>query len=264
MPQTVELPVFVKVTEMVRESADLCTIWLDRTMPFAPGQFVMIWIPRIGEKPYTLSYVRDDRIAFTVRKRGDFSTLLTELKPGERIGIRGPYGKGFNIKRPGILVAGGCGLAPLAPLRDTMPEAPLIVGAKTAGEIMFRERFPDMIVCTDDGSLGHAGFPTDLLRPRLEAGEAKAVYTCGPEVMMKAVFEVCEGFHVECQAGLERYMKCGFGVCGQCSCGEMLVCKDGPVFDSDALRSMAEFGRTARLKSGRRVSVEDYANWRKC
>ena len=264
MPQTIEQPVMVEVVEVRQEAEDLVTICLAHRMSFAPGQFVMIWIPRIGDKPYTLSAVASDRIAFTVRKRGKFSTLLTELKVGDRIGIRGPYGRGFTIKQPAVIVAGGCGLAPLAPLRDALPDAPLIVGAKTVGELLFRERYPDMLVCTDDGSFGHAGFPTDLLWPRLEAGEAKVVYTCGPEVMMKAVFALCETYQVECQAGLERYMKCGFGICGQCTCGDMLVCQDGPVFTSDELRRMSEFGHTAQLKSGKRVSIQEYANWRSC
>ena len=92
----------------------------------------------------------------------------------------------------------------------------------------------------------------------LERGEAKTVYTCGPEVMMRALFALCEEFDVECQAALERYMKCGFGICGQCVCGEMLVCRDGPVFSSDALRRMEEFGRTARLKTGGRVPVQEF------
>jgi len=80
---------------------------------------------------------------------------------------------------------------------------------------------------------------------------------------MRAIFDLCERYKVECQAALERYMKCGFGVCGQCACGEMLVCQDGPVFNSDALRRMEEFGREARLKSGRRVSIQEYADGKK-
>jgi len=253
-----------RILDVADETTDVRTLWLQREMPFQPGQFVMIWIPGVDEKPYTASAVSPGRVAITVRRRGAFSARLVEMRPGDRVGVRGPYGHGFVQKKPAIIVAGGCGMAVLAPLKDAMPEATLICGAQTKSDLLFTKRFGDMRVCTDDGSAGHRGFPTELLRPRLERGEAKVVYACGPEVMMRAVFAMCESYGVECQAALERYMKCGFGLCGQCSCGEMLVCRDGPVFGSEALRRMDEFGRTARLKSGMPVTIEQYANWRTC
>ena len=264
MPQTVEQPVMVRIDEVCDEADDVRTLWLVHDLDFQPGQFVMIWVPRLDEKPYTISAIRDERCAVTVRRRGAFSSKLMEMQPGDQLGIRGPYGKGFEIDSPGVIVAGGCGLAPLAPLKDAAPDMPLIYGAKTAGELLFSERYPDMLICTDDGSEGHAGFPTDLLRPMLEAGDVRTVYTCGPEVMMRAVFDLCESFDVACQAGLERYMKCGFGICGQCTCGDQLVCQDGPVFGSGSLRKMSEFGHTARLKSGKRVSIAEYAEGKSC
>ena len=254
----------VRVTEVRDEAPDVRTLWLAHTMECEPGQFVMIWIPRLDEKPYAPSAFRPNEVAVTVRRRGRFSSRLATMKPGDEVGIRGPYGSGFVPRAGGILVAGGCGIAVLAPLRDVMPDAVFICGARTANELMFLERFPDMAICTDDGTVGAKGLPTDLLRPYLERRDASTVYTCGPEVMMHAVFALCEEFGVECQAGLERYMKCGFGICGQCSCSGMLVCQDGPVFDSAALRQMEEFGRTARLKSGKRVTLAEYVNWRSC
>jgi len=260
----IEQPAMAKVIDVTEEGSDARTIWLAHSMPFEPGQFVMLWAPRLGEKPYTLSFVEPDRVAVTVSTRGKFSQHLMNLKPGDQIGIRGPYGKGFTIRDSGVIVAGGCGVAPLAPLKTRLPETPIIVGAQTADALMLNQCFSDMEICTDDGSCGHKGFPTDLLRPRLESGEIKIVYTCGPEVMMKAVFDMCEEFQVECEAGLERYMKCGFGVCGQCTCDDQLVCQDGPVFNSAELRKMKSFGKTAKLKSGKRVSVQEYASWRSC
>jgi len=245
----------MRVTDVREETRDVNTLRLDGTMEFQPGQFVMIWIPRLDEKPYTLSAVTDTCIEFTVLRRGVFSNRLMELCAGDRVGVRGPYGKGFVPAANPIIVAGGCGLAPLALLKDALPDAPLICGAKTADELMFRQRFPDMEICTDDGSAGYHGFPTDLLRRRLDAEPKASVYTCGPEGMMYAVFRVCEEYGVPCQAGMERYMKCGFGVCGQCACDDQLVCLDGPVFDSEALRRMNEFGHTTRLKDGRRAKV---------
>jgi dihydroorotate dehydrogenase electron transfer subunit len=264
VPHTVEQPVMARVLENREEASELATLRLESRMAIQPGQFAMLWVPGLDEKPYTVSGVAPGEIAVTVRKRGAFSGRLLELKPGDRVGVRGPYGRGYRPRSRGILVAGGCGLATLAPLKEMLPETPLIFGAKTESELFFLKRFPDMLLCTDDGSAGERCFPTDLLRPRLERGEAEVVYTCGPEVMMRAVFGLCEEFAVECQACLERYMKCGFGVCGQCACGDRLVCLDGPVFLSDDLRRMNEFGKTARLKSGKSVSIREYADWRSC
>ena len=237
------------------EAREVRTIWLHHEMKLQPGQFIMLWIPRLDEKPYAVSALAPGRIAVTVRRRGSFSTRLMEMQRGDAVGVRGPYGNGFVPAASGIIVAGGCGLAPLALLKEMMPDAQLICGAQTEVELMFRDRFKDMIICTDDGSAGHHGFPTDILREQLAQAREKTVYTCGPEAMMRAVFDICEEYGASCQAGLERYMKCGFGVCGQCACDEMLVCRDGPVFASDALRQMPEFGHMRRLKDGRRVNV---------
>jgi len=250
----------VKILDVRQESGDTWTLWLDYVMEFAAGQFIMVWIPRLDEKPYALSALTADYMAITVRRRGEFSARLTRMKPGEAIGIRGPYGRGFEPEEPVIIVAGGSGIAPLALLKDQKPDAPFIVGVRTEKELTFRERFPDMIVCSDDGSAGYHGFPTDLLKLRLDQGEARTVCTCGPEPMMAEVFKLCEAMGVACEAGLERYMKCGFGVCAQCVCGEKLVCRDGPVFTSEDLRTMPEFGLSARSKSGKKVSLQEYAN----
>lgn len=257
-------PVMARVLSVRDEAAELRTLWLDRPMEFQPGQFIMLWLPDVDEKPYAVSATAPGRIAVTVRRRGPFSSRLMELAPGALVGVRGPYGHGFALQPGGVIVAGGCGLALVASLKEALPDAPLILGARTADEVFYRERFPDMDICTDDGSEGHHGLPTDLLRERFGKGGVRVVYTCGPEVMMRAVFALCEEYDAQCQAALERYMKCGFGLCGQCTCGDRLVCQDGPVFASDALRTMEEFGRFARLKSGQKVTIQQYANWRSC
>lgn len=264
MPRIVEQPVMARIVEARPETTGLCTVWVEHVMPFQPGQFIMVWVPELDEKPYAISETAPGRVALLVRARGPFSTRLSGMKPGEQIGLRGPYGRGFDLKPGGVIVAGGCGIAILAPLKDRLPDAPLIFGAQSADEVIYRKRFPDARICTDDGSLGTHGLPTELLKAELELRAVSVVYTCGPEVMMRAVFDLCEARGVECQAALERYMKCGFGICGQCACGEMLVCRDGPVFHSAALRRMEDFGRTARLKTGGRVSVQEYVKDKGC
>lgn len=253
-----------RVLEVVDEAFETRTLWLAHEMQFQPGQFIMVWLLHIDEKPYAISATAPGRIAVTVRKRGSFSAALMEQKPGGIVGLRGPYGRGYSARGRGVIVAGGCGLAMLAPLKDAHPEIAVIHGAKTGAELLFRSRFADMTICTDDGSAGAKAFPTEILAPMLEKGAVDTVYTCGPEVMMRAVFDLCEKHGAECQAGLERYMKCGFGVCGQCACGDRLVCRDGPVFPSNELREMQEFGRFARMKSGRLVTLKEYVNTTGC
>ncbi len=270
-----QLPVALPLLEARRETPRMATLFFplpERSDPsfkaraVQPGQFVMVWLPGIGERPYAVSYLEGDRFGVTVLRRGPFSTSLHEARPGRMVGFRGPYGRGFRGWQErlepsrAVLVAGGCGLAPLKLLADQMPGATIIQGSPTAEEVLFRERLPGQIICTEDGSLGREGYPTRALDALLLGGGVDAVYTCGPEAMMAPVVDACRRAGVECQASLERYMKCGFGVCGQCECDGRLVCQDGPVFSADELAKMPSFGRHTRLKSGQKASIsgQDY------
>ena len=246
-----------------------------------PGQFVMVWLPGVDEKPYAISHLDEKRFAITAIKRGRFSTHLHQAAPGDLVGFRGPYGRGFwgwqdHIARPGIaLIGGGCGMAVLAILADRLLLATVVQGAPTAEEVLYADRIPKQVIFTEDGTLGHKGVPTDWLgqalapgRPRDEGADQSGsvaaariqppplmVYTCGPEVMMAKVVQMCREAGVPCQASLERYVKCGCGVCGQCECDGQLVCRDGPVFSGEELAHMPSFGRVARLKSGKKVPI---------
>ena len=123
-----------------------------------------------------------------------------------------------------------------------------------------RLRNKDLRLCTDDGSHGTKGFTTGLLGELLKnkKNKIKIVYTCGPEVMMKKVFDICNEHKVECEASLERMMKCGYGICGACMCSDKIVCIDGPVFNSEQLSKLGEFGKFARIKTGRKVTIQEY------
>jgi len=110
---------------------------------------------------------------------------------------------------------------------------------------------------TDDGSFGHKGFCTECLLETLSSQKIDMVYCCGPEVMMKKVLDICREKGIPAEMSLERYMKCGFGVCGSC-CLEgtgWRVCRDGPVFTSEQLSKVTGFGREKRDAAGRRVNV---------
>lgn len=271
------LPAMVKVADKEVHSPEFATLYVNQAIDFKPGQFVMVWIPGVDEKPYTISHHTPGRFGITVEAKGIFSKKAVSLTPGDKIGIRGPFGNGFNMgnsyKRVAV-VAGGCGMAPLAPLveacqTDTGPEILLIQGARSKSFLLYPDRFTAKTqICTDDGSKGYKGFVTDILVQKIkELSDSSApgfdmVYTCGPEIMMAKVFEICESHGIPCQVSLERYMRCGFGVCGACVCGHAVVCKDGPVFGSKILRTMADFNTRALLKTGKPVPLLEYAAWR--
>jgi dihydroorotate dehydrogenase electron transfer subunit len=113
------------------------------------------------------------------------------------------------------------------------------------------------MIFTEDGSCGREGVPTDWLREELQRGRLQRVYTCGPEPMMVEVVRLCREAGVPCEASLERYMKCGIGLCGSCECSGWLVCRDGPVFPGQQLARMPAFGTSARSKSGRKINSEE-------
>nr|WP_319396536.1 dihydroorotate dehydrogenase electron transfer subunit [uncultured Desulfobacter sp.] len=271
------MPAMVKVAEKEVHSPEFATLYINESIDFKPGRFVMVWIPGVDEKPYTISHHSPDRFGITVEAKGLFSKKAVSLGPGDKIGIRGPFGNGFNMgigyKRVAV-VAGGCGMAPLAPLVEAFqsadgPEIQLIQGARSKSFLLYPDRFTaNAEICTDDGSKGYKGFVTDILVRKIEDLSAASapgfdmVYACGPEIMMAKVFEICEAHGIPCQVSLERYMRCGFGVCGACVCGHAVVCKDGPVFGSKMLRTMEDFNTRALLKTGQPVPLNEYATWR--
>jgi dihydroorotate dehydrogenase electron transfer subunit len=263
------LPVGLIVEEVIPECEDTVTLLARRPGgdaaergldldAAAPGQFVMVWLPRINEKPFTLAYLTDEHVGITVMRRGPFSDRLASLESGAAFGLRGPFGCGFwdlNAHAESdrvALIGGGCGMATLGLLAEALPAATLVQGARNGASLLYTERFAAQVLCTDDGSTGRKGFPTEWLAERIEAAALDAVYTCGPEVMMARVAELCRAGGVACQASLERYMKCGIGVCGQCDCDGRLVCQDGPTFDLAELAGMPSFGHEGRDKTGRR------------
>ncbi len=261
MGEKAELPEMAKFTRVVHENPYVKTFFFDRKIDAKPGQFVMVWIPGLDEKPFSLSYAGKET-AITVEEKGRFTKALFMMKAGDRIGIRGPYGNGFSLRSNACVVAGGCGVAPLAILIERLKKPFVIQGARSKDRLIFSGRFRKASIATDDGSAGAKGFVTDVLESELKKRKFAVVHTCGPEIMMKRVFELCERYGIEVEASLERYMKCGFGVCGQCEAGGLRVCKDGPVFSSSQLRKLKDFGNFARLKSGQKVAVSEYAKWR--
>ena len=228
-----------------------------------PGQFAMVWIPGVNELPMSVMITLEkNKAAFTVRKRGESSTALYNLKVGDYIGVRGPYGNSFDIKGGKLLlVGGGTGLVPLLRLITFCKPShniTLLMGAQTKEEIFFEDiankllekNKHQIISVTEDGTYGKKGFVTDVLEELLEDNSFDAVYTCGPELMMQKTVKFAISNQIFVQASLERMMKCGVGICGSCCINEDLVCRDGTVFDGEYLVQNDEFGHYHRTKSG--------------
>ena len=233
-----------------------------------PGQFAMVWIPGVNELPMSVMISeKKDEAGFTVRKRGESSTALYNLKVGDKIGVRGPYGNSFDkagtTKSMGsmLLIGGGTGLVPLMRMISSnifCTDVTLLMGSKTKDEVFFEEmakklvegKTSSIIPVTEDGSYGEKGYVTDVLEKLLEENTYDAIYTCGPELMMYKVVKLANEKGIFVQASLERMMKCGVGICGSCCVNEDLVCRDGTVFDGQHLAKNSEFGHIQRAKSG--------------
>ena len=235
---------------------------------FVPGQFVMVWIPGVDEVLMSVSYIDKDplRIGITVQGIGEATDALRILPVGSHIGIRGPYGRGFDLsgKKRLVGICGGVGAASivlaLERAKDIGRDIAVLSGFRSKELVMFEDRFgritPDTHISTDDGSYGFHGLVTDLLRKELETNDAELI-ACGPEMMMKAVLDIGSEFGVHSQCSLERYMKCGVGVCDSCSVTGHRVCQDGPVFTDEEIEAMPEFGSSHRDRSGRVVPLRE-------
>ena len=248
-----------------RELSDVATLTLEApgvAVKAVPGQFVMVWPPRGEEVPMSLSMIRPPRlVAITVKEVGDTTKNLVSLAPGTVIGLRGPYGRGFTVARlKALLVGGGVGVAPLAPLAEELKRVGgrvhVLIAAKTSGALLFKGRMSaladELYVATDDGSEGFKGLAHEALESILDRVEVDRVYVCGPEPMIAQCVRVVAERGIDLEASLERYVKCGVGLCGSCAIDGYRVCRDGPVFNLSELKGMKELGLFKRAPSGRR------------
>jgi dihydroorotate dehydrogenase electron transfer subunit len=250
------MPETVSIVRVKRETPLIRTFIFDRPFEFSPGQFVMVWVPGVDEIPMALSAAD----SITVQKVGDATGALFNLKPGSKLGIRGPFGNGFTKGERVLAIAGGVGAAPILPLAKADCVMTLLLGARTETELLFVDQldeYTEVLIATDNGTLGHHGFVTALMDD-LNLGAYDRIAVCGPELMMRTVLSKVEekGIMHRTEFSLHRYMKCGVGVCGSCCIDPsgLRVCRDGPVFSGDKL-AKSEFGHYMRDASGRKKNI---------
>ena len=235
------LPRDAHIIEVIQENANTRTVVLDVHLEAEPGQFVMVWLPGVDEKPFSL--VRAEPVTLTVARVGPFTTAFHALGVGDPVWLRGPLGRPFTLPPsdgppgPLLLVGGGYGVAPMYFLAERALAAgwavSVVVGARTAAVLVFAERFTalgaSVTVTTDDGSRGRQGLATNAAARLLDGAGYQAIYACGSESMLEAVEVLARSRGLPAQLSYERYMRCGFGVCGSCARRGWLVCRDGPV-----------------------------------
>lgn len=256
-------PRMVRVAEHRDESRSVRTMRFHGSMEATPGQFVMVWVPRADEFPMSVSYA-GDRFGITYQVVGEGTEVLSRLVEDDLVGIRGPFGRGFALSgKKMMIVAGGLGIAPTAPLvevaRKAGADVHLVLGAKSSTDLAFEERCGSsgahVHVSTDDGSKGHAGFATELAASLLDEMTFDSVYACGPERMIVKMMGICRDRGLPMQASIERIMKCGIGVCDSCALDGKHVCRDGPVFRLEELEAFSELGRTKLDRTGKKTGI---------
>lgn len=252
----------VRISEVISESKRCVTLYFDmkQSSSFNPGQFLMVWVPGIDEVPMSISKWNSPRIGITVLNIGESTQILTAKGPNDWIGLRGPFGTSFSLDcKKALVVGGGVGMAPLRPLVYRLLEKgadiTLLIAAKTKTDLIFHREFSGLsnktlrlLTTTDDGSSGYKGIASEGVTELVDVAEFDTLYTCGPEQMMAGLYKIAMSAGIGFQASLERFMKCGCGLCGTCAMDPTgdLVCLDGPVFTGKQLEKISDFGKYYR------------------
>ncbi|MBF0138420.1 MAG: FAD/NAD(P)-binding protein [Magnetococcus sp. DMHC-1] len=245
---------------------------LPQPLGHRPGQFVMLSQLGIGEAPISISCgPRTDTILeMVIRNVGTLTQVLHGLQPGRKVGVRGPFGSGFNLAdfrgRDVLFVAGGLGLAPLRSLIQPILAQPelygsitLISGCRTPADELYREEVQTwsrldngqgkirIIRLVDDTAHltwdGEVGLVTEPLADLKMQPDNTVVALCGPPVMYKFVIMELNARgvpHNQIFVDLERRMKCGVGKCGHCQINHVTCCQEGPVFRFDLIENLPE------------------------
>lgn len=234
---------------------------------FAPGQFNMLYLYGVGEVPISIMSDPGDRsgIGHTIRALGRVTQGLAALQPGDKVGLRGPFGRGWPLQEVGgndiVLVTGGLGCAPVVSVihyilkrRERYGKLVIIQGVKHTEDLIWREQYDrwaqmpntQVLVAASQGGAKwpwHVGHVTELLSLAQFNPSRATAMMCGPEGMMRTAADTL------LQRGLppsrlflsmERNMQCAVGRCGHCQFGGAFVCRDGPVFSWNEANPLLE------------------------
>jgi NAD(P)H-flavin reductase len=264
------LPQPYRIQRVRRETRDTFTLELEPAngsgrCSFAAGQFNMLTVFGVGEVPISISGSPQSSKALThtTREVGSVTRAMRRLKPGDLLGVRGPFGSRWPVEQAAgddvVIVAGGIGLAPLRPAlcqllsqREKYGKLVLLYGTRSPTDILFRRdlekwrsRFDLEVHVTVDRAMGNwrgnVGVVTTLIPKASFDPSSTVAMVCGPEVMMRHTVRELQRRGVRPEntyLSLERNMKCAIGLCGHCQFGPLFLCKDGPVFGFDRIQGL--------------------------
>jgi NAD(P)H-flavin reductase len=250
-------PMISKVVEVITETPTIKTFVIEPPEPFVfrAGQFAQVTVPGEGEAPFTPSSdpAEPERLEFTVIRTGRMTERLHAVKPGDRLGVRGPFGQGYPIQEMAgkhvLIVGGGCGLAPLRSLilallrqMDRIAGMHIRYGARESRECLYQRAYDQWgaipkvdVACTidvaEEGWRGHVGVVTTLLDKLPAPKDEVVAVSCGPEIMLKFVTQTLLERGLDPDQiilSMNRRMSCGIGKCGRCNIGPYYLCCDGP------------------------------------
>ena len=264
------VPLPHRILKIHRETEDVFTIETqpednEPNLHFTPGQFNMIYVFGVGEVPLSISGNSDqtNTLVHTIRGVGWVTRALQEMKKGDMIGVRGPFGNPWPMQEAEgndvLVIAGGVGLAPLRPViyhllahREQYGSVSILYGARSPDDMLFKKeleqwrgRFDLHVDATVDaakrGWMGNVGVVTQLIPKAKFDPDNTVAMICGPEIMMRFTLKELQRQEVKEKAiflSMERNMKCAIGFCGHCQYGPQFICKDGPVFRYDQIRNI--------------------------
>jgi len=254
-------PVLKKVIGYTGESSDTFTLKLDWQIKHEPGQFVFCSLPGIGEAPISICSYSDKYVELNIREVGNVTKALSKIKKGDKLLVRGPYGKPYPMEYfkgdNFVIIGGGCGVAPLKGVieyiqknRSEFKDISLFFGFRTPKDVLFGKKievwqkefnvhisFDKVESKTCYG--GKRGFVTQLVDENIHDNYNKIVFICGPPIMIDKTADILlkKGFNEDqIYISAERLMYCGIGKCGRCMIHGKYTCLDGAVFRYDELR----------------------------
>lgn len=260
------VPDLFEVKSLLRELDDTYTLTLAlpdgaENFSFQPGQFNMLYKFGVGEVPISISGDTEasGELVHTIRNVGPVTDAMSLLRPGDQVGVRGPFGTSWPVKeaegKDVVIIAGGIGLAPLRPAilhfmnhRNRYGDLVLYYGARSPSEILFEREMDrwrrqgfhveETVDHAEPSWTGHVGVVTHLINEGDFNPDKTIAFICGPEVMIRYGVQALRDVGVPAEqvyVSMERNMKCAVGFCGRCQYGPVFICRDGPVFPYNAI-----------------------------